>query len=204
MGEPDFGKYHHTTTSDSERIREKAKVLFMKTFDHLPFSRQDEIEILDIGCGLGFLSCVCAEYYPNAIITGIDKFEDASLKNSSGAKAKKNAEILGFSERITFRKEDILRANFNKGKFDLFVSNLVFHNLRGKRFDAYQIMAQWSGQRSYFVLGDLFFDYRKDLRVLKTLFGSVDGRTSPEMGGIYKVLVISKPKDREKGGQSDS
>ncbi len=201
--ESDFGIYHHTTARDSERIRERAKVLFTKTFDNLPFSRGDGIKILDIGCGLGFLSCVCAEHYPSAMITGIDTFEDSSLRSSSLAKAKKNAEILGFSKRIRFRKEDILRANFRKGTFDLLVSNLVFHNLGKSRFDAYRLVAQWSGPHSYFVLGDIFFDYKKDPQELKALFGIVE-RAASGMRGTYKVLVISKPKDGKKKSQSDT
>jgi len=194
---PDFGTYHHTTPQDSERIREKAKVLFAKAFDDLPISRQDKIKILDIGCGLGFLSCLCAEYYPNAIITGIDIFEDASLKNSSLAKAKKNAEILGFSGRIGFRRKDILRSNYAKGKLDLLVSNLVFHNLGQMRLDAYERAADYMKENSYFVLGDLFFDFKKDCLRLKSLFGNVQVSSAPRMGGgIYKLLVISKLKKK--------
>ena len=78
-GQPDFGKYHHTTPAESAEIRREARVMFMKAFDQLPFSRDEKLEILDVGCGLGFLSCVCAEFYPNATVTGFDTFEDSSL-----------------------------------------------------------------------------------------------------------------------------
>jgi 2-polyprenyl-3-methyl-5-hydroxy-6-metoxy-1,4-benzoquinol methylase len=188
----DFGTYHHTTARDSEKIRQNVKVLFAKTFADLPFSRGGEIEILDIGCGLGFLSCLCAEHYSNAKITGIDTFEDASLKNSSLKMAKKNAEILGFSKRISFRKMDIFQLDLRKGKFDLFVSNLVFHNLGKTRFDAYERVARWMKPNSYLVLGDVFFDYKKDHLRLKSLFGNVQVKSRPRMGGgIYRILVIS-------------
>ena len=65
--------------------------------------------ILDVGCGLGFLSCVIAEFYKNARITGIDTFKHSSLKGSSLEKAKENARILGFSDRIDFKKSDVFR-----------------------------------------------------------------------------------------------
>lgn len=193
--EPDFGTYHHTSTRDSEKIREKVKVLFTKAFADLPFSRDDdELKVLDAGCGMGFLSCVCAEYYRNAMITGIDTFDDSSLKNSSLAKAKNNAKIMGFSKRIRFQKRDILRSGYSKRKFDLLVSNLVFHNLGRRRLDGYERLAQWVTAKSYVVLGDLFFDYEKDSKRLKSLFGNVHEKQVSRMGGMYRLVVLSKPK----------
>ena len=86
--QPDFGTYHHSTPRASQKIRQKVKMLFTKVFSNLPFAYDDSLKILDVGCGLGFLSCVCAEYYPNARITGFDTFKHASLKESSLAKTK--------------------------------------------------------------------------------------------------------------------
>ena len=145
----DFGTYHHSTHPGSEKIREKVKILFTQVLGDMPFARDDKLKILDIGCGLGFLSCVCAEYYPKAKVTGIDTFEHASLKGSSLTKAKNNAKILEFSERIRFQKGDVFYSDYSKGKFSLFVSNLVFHNFGRKRFVAYQRLAQWMMPKSY-------------------------------------------------------
>jgi SAM-dependent methyltransferase len=191
---PDFGKYHHSSQQGSERIREKIEVLFNETFGDLPFSRDAQLKILDIGCGLGFLSCVCAEYYPNGMITGIDTFEHTSLKDSSLVKAKNNVKILGFSERIRFQKRDIFRSDYSKGKFDLFVSNLVFHNFGRKRFDAYERLQQWATPESYIVLGDLFFNYKKDSKLLTSLFGSIQEKPASMIDGKYKMLVLSELK----------
>jgi cyclopropane fatty-acyl-phospholipid synthase-like methyltransferase len=192
--QPDFGRYHHSTQRGSEKIREKIEVLFTEALGDLPFSRDDEPKILDIGCGLGFLSWICAKYYPNGMITGIDTFQHASLKNSSLAKARNNMKILGFSERIRFQKGDIFSSDYNKRKFDLFVSNLVFHNFGRKRFNAYERLAQWATPKSYIVLGDLFFDYKKDSKLLTSLFGSVQVRPGSIIDRAYKILVLSEPK----------
>lgn len=123
--ESDFGTYHYSTAKDSAKARKKAKTLFTKAFDGLPFSRDDKLKILDVGCGLGFLSCVCAEFYPNSSVTGFDTFEHASLKDSSIGMARRNARILGFSDRIVFQKGDIFLSDFRSKKFDLLVSSLV-------------------------------------------------------------------------------
>jgi len=193
--QPDFGTYHHTTPEDSEEIRKQAKVLFSEAFADLPFPRDDKLKILDIGCGLGFLSCVCAEYYPNGMVTAFDTFEDPSLENSSLEKAKKNADILGYSGRIEFQKGDILQSNYSVDQFDLFVSNLVFHNLGERRLDAYDRLASWMRPESYVVLGELFFDYETDYKRLTSLFGKVEERpNSSTMAGIYKIMVLSGPK----------
>lgn len=192
--QPDFGTYHHSTPGSSEKTREKVKIVFTKVFGDLPFSRDDKLKILDVGSGLGFLSCVCAEYYQNAKVTGFDTFEHGSLKDSSLAKAKYNAKILGFQERVRFQKGDLFSSDYSKGKFDLFVSNLVFHNLGRKRFDAYERLAYWIMSNSYIVLGDLFFDYKLDLRRLASLFGNVEKKPGFNIGRQYKLLMLSEPK----------
>jgi SAM-dependent methyltransferase len=192
--QPDFGTYHHSTPRGSEKIREKVKILFTEAFGELPFALDGKLKILDIGCGLGFLSCVCAGYYPDAKVTGFDTFKHASLKDSSLAKAKNNAKILGFSKRIRFQKGDVFLSDYGKGRFDLFVSNLVFHNLGRKRFDAYERLAEWMTPKSYAVLGELFFNYKADSGLLASLFGTVEERPISNIGWQYKMLVLSDPK----------
>ena len=125
--EPDFGTYHHSTSVASKKVRIIVKALFTDAFASLPLGRDDELRILDVGCGLGFLSCVSAKFYKNALITGVDTFEHASLKRSSLEGAKENARILGFSDRIDFKKVDVFRFTPAE-KVDIIVSNLVFHN----------------------------------------------------------------------------
>jgi ribosomal protein L11 methylase PrmA len=190
----DFGTYHHSTPRASQKIREKVKVLFTRVFGNLPLHRDENLKILDVGCGLGFLSCVCAEYYPKARITGFDTFKHASLKDSSLAKTNNNAKILGFSERIRFQKGDVFSSDFSKAKFDLFVSNLVFHNLGRKRFNAYDRLAHWMTPKSYLVLGEIFFDYKTDFRRLTSLFGNVEKIPCFNLGRQYKMLMLSNPK----------
>ena len=125
--EPDFGTYHHSTSVASNKIRAVVKDMFTHAFASLPLGRDDELRILDVGCGLGFLTCVSAEFYKDARITGIDTFKHASLKRSSIDRAKENTRILGFSDRIDFKKGDVFRFTPAE-KFDIIVSNLVFHN----------------------------------------------------------------------------
>ena len=190
--EPDFGTYHHSTSADSKKTREVLKTMFTDVFTSLPLRRDDRLQILDIGCGLGFLSCICAEFYKNAQITGIDTFKHASLKRSSLEKAKENARILGFSDRIDFKKADVFRFIPTK-KFDMIVSNLVFHNFGKMRFKAYSHLSSWIQNRSFIVIGDLFFSRTTDIAKLVKEFGIIKEIRTPKRGfQQYSLLVMSK------------
>jgi len=169
MKEPYFGIYHHSTSTASKKIRVVMKAMFADAFASLAFGRDDELTILDVGCGLGFLSCVSAEFYKNSRITGFDTFKHSSFKRSSLEKAKENARILGFSDRIDFRKGDVF--GFTPAeKFDIIISNLVFHNFGKKRFEAYSRISSWTQAGSFLVLGDLFFSPKTDIAQLVKAF----------------------------------
>lgn len=194
LEQPDFGTYHYTTPQGSAEMRGKIKLVFKAAFRSLPFSRDQKIKVLDVGCGLGFISCACAEFYPNALVTGIDTFEHASLRDSSLAKARRNARILGVSDRVRFQRGDVFGSYYRRGNFDLIVSNLVFHNFGKKRFDAYARLASWTPPGSYVLLSELMFHPGADLKRLSGLFRSVKEILSTRIDGEYKMLVLSEPR----------
>jgi len=165
--------------------------MFTDAFASLPLGRDDELRILDVGCGLGFLSCVSAEFYKNARITGIDTFKHASLKRSSIDRAKENTRILGFSDRIDFKKGDVFGFT-SAEKFDVIVSNLVFHNFGKMRFKAYSRLSSWTQPGSFVVIGDLFFSSKTDIAHLEKAF-RILRQIKPKDGfGQYALLVMSK------------
>jgi SAM-dependent methyltransferase len=192
MKEPYFGTYHHSTSTVSKKIREVVKTMFTDAFASLPFGRDDELRILNVGCGLGFLSCVCAEFYKNAQITGIDTFKHSSLKRSSLERAKENARILGFSDRIDFKKGDVFMFT-STDKFDIIVSNLVFHNFGKMRFKAYSRLSSWAQAGSFVLMGELFFSPKTDIAHLAKTFRILRQIKSPQSDfGQYALLVMSK------------
>jgi 2-polyprenyl-3-methyl-5-hydroxy-6-metoxy-1,4-benzoquinol methylase len=190
--EPYFGTYHHSTSAASKKVREVVKAMFSDAFASLPFGRDDEIRILDVGCGLGFLSCVSAELYRNAQIIGIDTFKHSSLKRSSLERAKENTRILGFSDRIDFKKGDVFRFRPTE-KFDIIVSNLVFHNFGKMRFKAYSRLSTWIQAYSFIVMGDLFFSPKSDIAQLTKAFRILRKIKSSKSGfEQYVLLMMSK------------
>lgn len=194
--EPHFGTYHHSTSAASKKRREVVKTMFTDAFASLPLRRDDKLQILDVGCGLGFLSCLSGEFYRNAQVTGIDTFKHASLKGSSLERAKENASILGFSDRIDFKKGDVFRF-IPTNKFDIIVSNLVFHNFGKMRFKAYSRLSSWIHNKSFIVMGDLFFSRNTDLDQLAKEFWIVREIRTPKKGfEQYSLLVMSKDSDK--------
>jgi cyclopropane fatty-acyl-phospholipid synthase-like methyltransferase len=190
--EPHFGTYHHSTSAASKKTREVMKTMFTDAFTSLPLRRDDKLQILDVGCGLGFLSCLSAEFYRNAQITGIDTFKHASLKGASLERAKENASILGFSDRIDFKKGDVFRF-IPTNKFDIIVSNLVFHNFGKMRFNAYSSLSSWIHNRSFMLMGDLFFSRNTDLAELAKEFWIVREISTSKRGfKQYSLLAMSK------------
>src|ERR671919_625924 len=189
--EPYFGTYHHSTSAAFKKVRAVVKVMFTDAFSSLPFGRHATLRILDVGCGLGFLSCVSAEFYMNARITGIDTFKHVSLKRSSAQRAIENARILSFSDRIDFMESDVFEFTPNE-KFDIIISNLVFHNFGKMRFEAYSRLSSWALAGSFVAMGDLFFRPKTDIAHITKLFKLLREIKPKKDFGQYALLVMSK------------
>ncbi len=88
-------------------------------------------KVLDIGCGSGPLAIQIAKRYPQAEVFGIDNW--GAAWEYSKAICDRNAAIEGVAERIRFESAGAASLPFDDESFDLVVSNLVFHEVRGVR-----------------------------------------------------------------------
>jgi len=128
MAEIDFGTYHHSSLEESMKLRGLVKEKINPVLSNL-YPVTQKINILDAGCGLGFMVSIAAKHFPYASITGIDIFNHDSLSGSSMEKALQNMKEIGIDKRVILINHDLL-THFTRGtKFDLTMSNLVFHNL---------------------------------------------------------------------------
>lgn len=165
MNNVNFGTYHHSTQEESDHIRSMVEKKVHSIFSKL-YPISSALQILDAGCGLGFMSYLAATYYPQSFVTGYDIYNDESLKDSSLEKAIQNMKSLGLESRTKFKKHD-LAESFDSGvEFDLVISNLVFHNMGKNRFKAYENVFDSLKEGGYFVIGDLFPENSRDMKFL--------------------------------------
>ena len=82
-GMGDFGSYRkilkgeniqNTMLSFHNDLNSKYKILFINKLT--PFKNNDDLTILDVGCGVGFTSYELSKFYKNSKITGVDISSD--------------------------------------------------------------------------------------------------------------------------------
>ena len=186
----DFGPYHHSTPEESDHIRESAEKAFFKLLRPLyPF--RATLKILDAGCGLGFLTYLAAECFPKASITGVDLFRHGSISGISMHQAAKNMKSLGLDSRTSLLKQDLRKPLKSEVQFDLAISNLVFHNMGKKRFNAYDTVFDALKPKGYFVIGDLFPSSKADMDYFRERSTLVDERHEGRYGRWdYQIKVL--------------
>ena len=192
----DFGIYHHTTAEESEAIREYAEKAFSKLLRPL-YPPDANLKILDAGCGHGFLMHVAARCFAKARITGIDLFTLDGVSGLSIDKAENNMKSLGIDGRTFFLKHDLTNPLKPEVPYDLAISNLVFHNIGKKRFQAYETVFGALKPGGYFVIGDLFPHSKPDMdyfRERSTAINELDhGRSGSWQ---YQIKVLRKKAPR--------
>jgi len=78
-------------------------------------------------------------------------------------------------------------------RFDLALSNLVFHNMGKKRFKAYGAVFDVLKAREYFVIGDLFPHGKADMDYLRERSKLINELDESGLGPWdYKIKVLRK------------
>jgi cyclopropane fatty-acyl-phospholipid synthase-like methyltransferase len=172
MAEIDFGIYHHSSLEESIKLRTLVEEKMNNVLGKL-FPETQKIDILDAGCGLGFMISIAAKHFPDASITGIDIFNHDSLSGSSMEKALQNMKELGIDKRVLLINHNLLSTFNTETKFDLAMSNLVFHNLGKNRFKAYDNVIECLNSRGYFILIDLLPEQFIDMNYLGNSLSTV-------------------------------
>jgi len=84
---------------------------------------EDELHILELGCGWGSFTLWMAEHYPNATITAVSNSNSQRVHIMAQAKAK------GF-DNVNVMTQDVNQLTFAEAKFDRVVSVEMFEHVR--------------------------------------------------------------------------
>jgi len=104
-------------------------VVWEELLDHLDL-RGDE-RVLDVGCGRGAVLLLAARRLTTGRAVGVDLWRATDQSGNSERSTRRNAEIEGFADRVELRTADMMALPFDDETFDVVVSNVAVHNMRG-------------------------------------------------------------------------
>jgi arsenite methyltransferase len=104
-------------------------VLWSELLDRLSL-RGDE-RILDLGCGRGAVLLMAAQRLTTGRAVGIDLWRKIDQSGNSAKAARRNAVAEGVADRVDLQTADMTALPFENDSFDIVLSSLAIHNIRG-------------------------------------------------------------------------
>jgi arsenite methyltransferase len=105
-------------------------VIWAELLDRLRL-RGDE-RILDLGCGRGAVLLLAAQHLTTGRAVGVDLWQSADQSGNAAEATRRNAIAEGVADRVELRTGDMTALPFEDNSFDVVVSSLAIHNIRGR------------------------------------------------------------------------
>jgi ubiquinone/menaquinone biosynthesis C-methylase UbiE len=105
-------------------------VVWAELLDQLNL-RGDE-RILDIGCGRGTVLLMAAQHLTTGRAVGVDLWRRGDQSGNAAEAAFRNAAAEGVTERVELYTADMAALPFDENSFDIVVSNVAIHNVKGR------------------------------------------------------------------------
>lgn len=93
---------------------------------------QGDERILDIGCGRGAVLMLAAQHLTTGRAVGVDLWRRADQSGNSIESTRRNAVAEGVADRVELHTADMTALPFNDNSFDVVVSSIAIHNVRGR------------------------------------------------------------------------
>jgi cyclopropane fatty-acyl-phospholipid synthase-like methyltransferase len=93
--------------------------------------RGDE-RILDLGCGRGAVLLLAAQHLTTGRAVGVDIWQRGDQSGNSAEAAWRNAVAEGVADRVALVTADMTTLPFEANLFDVVVSNVAIHNVKGR------------------------------------------------------------------------
>lgn len=94
---------------------------------------QGNERLLDLGCGRGAVLMSAARGLTTGQAVGIDIWSRTDQSGNSARAAQENSRIEGVQDRVALTTADMTALPFQAATFDVVVSNVAIHNIRGLR-----------------------------------------------------------------------
>jgi len=92
--------------------------------------RGDE-RVLDLGCGRGAVLLMAAQHLTTGRAVGVDLWRNVDQSGNSAQATQRNAVAEGVSDRVEVHTGDLTALTFEDEAFDVVLSSLAIHNIRG-------------------------------------------------------------------------
>ena len=87
--------------------------------------------VVDLGCGRGAVLTMAAELVPRGRVAGVDLWRSVDQSGNRDSVTRANAAAEGVGERVDLATADLRHLPFADGEFDLVLSSLAIHNIKG-------------------------------------------------------------------------
>jgi arsenite methyltransferase len=93
---------------------------------------QGDESILDLGCGRGAVLLLAAQHLTTGRAVGVDLWRRGDQSGNAAEATRRNALAEGVAERVQLHTADMTSLPFQPNSFDLVVSNVAIHNIKGR------------------------------------------------------------------------
>src|SRR6516225_7216317 len=104
-------------------------VVWAELLDQLNL-RGDE-RILDLGCGRGAVLLMAAQHLTTGRAVGVDLWRSVDQSGNSAEATRRNAVAEGVADRVELHTADMTALPFEDDSFDMVLSSLAIHNIKG-------------------------------------------------------------------------
>jgi SAM-dependent methyltransferase len=105
-------------------------VVWAELLDRLNL-RGDE-RIIDLGCGRGAVLLLAARHLRTGRAVGVDLWRSGDQSGNSAQATLRNAAAEGVADHVELDTADMRSLPFESNSFDLVVSNIAIHNIKGR------------------------------------------------------------------------
>jgi arsenite methyltransferase len=106
-------------------------VVWSKLLDSLALCGDEHV--LDLGCGRGAVLLMAAERLRTGRAVGVDLWNRGDQSGNSPAATRRNADAEGIADRVDLHTADMTALPFPNDTFDVVLSNVAIHNIKGAR-----------------------------------------------------------------------